>query len=168
MTAKQIKELCSYLEKQVKNHCIYVWGGQGEYLRKVKFGKLEAMETSDENVARVLEFIAKCKRNKYDMSQARFFDCSGLLVNWLLKHGLISSDTTAAGLYSLCSTKVDISQIKKGDFVFKKDVKGNIVHVGCCVDDKKSIIESYGRDYGVVKNTLGSSGCSKFTLAARM
>ena len=125
------------------------------------------METSDENVARVLEFIASCYRKKYNMKKSRFFDCSGLIVNWLLARGIIKSDMTAADLYEMCE-KIDIADMKTGDLVFKKDKNGKVVHVGACVDGKKKlIVESYGRDKGVVKNELGK-GSSDFRYCGRI
>lgn len=167
MKTDLIKDFVNYLNKQVENHCAYLWGGQGEYVQKTKIKTIVSMETSDENVARVLEFLAKCYRNKYDMKNARFFDCSGLIVNWLLAREIIKSDMTAQGLYDICE-KISIDDIKTGDLVFKKDKNGKIVHVGACVDGKKKlIVESYGRDKGVVRNVL-NDGSSSFALAGRI
>ena len=154
MTTKQIEAFCSYLIKQAANNSAYLWGGQGEYIKKTTFGKVSSMETSDANVARILRFIASKLDSGCDMSKARFFDCSGLIVNWLLAKGIIAYDMTANDLYKLCEP-VELTNLKKGDLTFKL-ANGKAVHVGACVDaDKKEIVESFGRDKGVIKKPLG-------------
>lgn len=154
MTTKQIEKFCAYLIKQANNNSAYLWGGQGEYVTKTTLGKVLDMETSNTNVARILRYTAGKLESGADMSKARYFDCSGLIVNWLLAKGLITSDMTANDLYKLCEP-VELTNLKKGDLTFKL-ANGKAVHVGACVDaDKKEIVESYGRDKGVIKRPLG-------------
>ena len=163
MTKAKIKEFVKFLREQVKNNSIYVWGGQGEKTKDLTIGKVLAMENSSVNARRVLNHIANLIEKKYDISNSRCFDCSGLGVYWLLKNKLISSDTTADGLYRMCKTK-GINEIETGDFVFSI-TNGRATHVGYVVDgENKKIVEAFGRDVGVVEVTLGQNS-SKFTVA---
>lgn len=176
MTKTQIKEFCKYLENQVKYRSIYVWGGNGELTMETPLSKIKKMETSNTNYKRVVRLVSGYVDSDRDLSLSRMFDCSGLGTFWLVKEGLLQSDTTADGLYHKCTLK-PISNIKKGDFVFKvttttvKDEKTGTVkevkkatHIGYVVDNDKSIIEAFGRDKGVVKNKL-YKGSSQFTEA---
>src|SRR5659263_694924 len=75
------------------NRAIYVWGGQGETITST--AQIYRMETSNVNALRAIALWIKRGRN------AVCFDCSGLLVKWLLGIGLIKYDTTADGLLHL-------------------------------------------------------------------
>lgn len=176
MTKEQINEFCKYLENQVKNNSIYVWGGQGELVMATPLCTLKNMETSNTNYKRVVKLVNNLIQCDKSLQHARMFDCSGLGTFWLVNEHILTSDTTADGLYKKCTLK-PISNIKKGDFVFKvttttvKDDKTGTVkevkkatHIGYVVDNDKSIIEAYGRDKGVVKNKL-YKGSSQFTEA---
>jgi cell wall-associated NlpC family hydrolase len=88
------------------------------------------------------------------MSRAKCFDCSGLIVYYLIKMGLLKYDTTADGIWKKCKEK-KLSKVKKGDFVFKVNSSGTATHIGCVVDDNKSVVEAYGRDKGVIIATIG-------------
>lgn len=176
MTKGQINDFCAYLLNQVRFNSIYVWGGQGEIVMETPLIKIEKMETSYSNFKRIVNLVNNIIQRDKSIQNARMFDCSGLGTFWLVKEGLLKSDTTADGLYHKCTLK-PIKDIRKGDFVFKvttttvKDMKTGTVkevkkatHIGYVVDDKKTIVEAYGRDKGVVKNKL-YSGSSNFTEA---
>ncbi len=154
-----------YLEEQVGNHSIYVWGGQGEMLKTTSDSKIRNMETSTGNANRAI-----AQKNKVvaagDGDVARLFDCSGLIVYWLMKEGLLGYDTTANGLRNLCTKIGGREGIKKGDFVFRVS-NGNAYHVGVVVDDSLNVIEAKGRDEGVVKRALNASGTSYWNAYGR-
>ena len=153
MTKEQINEFVKYLNKQVDNNSIYVWGGQGEELVNLPLAKLAKMETSKENFNRVVGLVNSLVQRNISISKARCFDCSGLGTYKLLEMGLLKSDTTADGLYRKCEKK-DIKNIQKGDFVFKVNKDGKATHIGYVVDNDKNIVEAYGRDLGVIKRKL--------------
>ena len=46
---------------------------------------------------------------------------------------------------------------KKGCFVFRKNIKGRAYHIGYVVDDELNVVESKGRDDGVVKRPINAS-----------
>ena len=135
-----LDKFISYLLAWV-NHAIYVWGGQGETITST--AQIYRMETSKINALRAIALWVKRGRN------AVCFDCSGLLVSWLLSAGLIKYDTTANGLLSRC-WRINREQLRRGDWVFRvKD--GKAYHVGVVVDSQLNVVESKGRDDGVVK-----------------
>jgi len=126
------------------NIAIYVWGGQGQTVTSEQ--QIRNMETSNYNALRAIALWIKRGRN------AICFDCSGLLVKWLLSVGLIEYDTTADGLLHMCES-ITKSQLKRGDWVFRvRD--GKAYHIGVVVDSELNTVESMGRDDGVVKRGL--------------
>lgn len=157
-----INAFCKWLLKQVENHSIYIWGGQGERTTRLTLDDIKRMENSEENYRRVVAFINSLVARGVDLSKSLAFDCSGLGTTWLIENGLLKYDTTADGLYRKC-TKKPITDIKKGDWVFKVS-NGKATHIGYVVDNNKTIVEAFGRDFGVVKNEL-YKGSSRFTEA---
>jgi hypothetical protein len=147
-----LNKFISYLEEQVRNHSMYVWGGQGEQGRQVNEAWIRKRENSTANAARAIAFWRKQVIAGYG-DVLRAFDCSGLAVYFLLKEGLLSSDTTADGLMRKC-TRISQGELRRGDFVFKVDAKGKAYHIGYIVDDALNVIEAQGRDTGVVKSPL--------------
>lgn len=145
-----LNKFISYLEEQVKNHSIYVWGGQGEQGSAITEAWIRRRENSAANAARAIAFWRKQVHAGYG-DVLRAFDCSGLAVYFLLKQGLLSSDTTADGLMRKC-TRISQCELHRGDFVFKVDAKGKAYHVGYVVDDGLNVIEAQGRDTGVIKS----------------
>lgn len=141
-----------YAQRQVINHSAYVWGGQGQKLRKVTVEKLAEMETSASNVAVVMQYIYA--HLKEFNAKTKIFDCSGLVICALIYAGLLKKgyDTTADGLMHLYP-KVTAAQA--GDLVFKVDSTGHAYHVGI-LQDAQTVIECKGRSYGVVYSKYGS------------
>jgi len=126
------------------NRAIYVWGGQGEIITST--AQIYRMETSNVNALRAIALWIKRGRN------AVCFDCSGILVMWLLSVGLIKYDTTANGLLSMCE-RITKAQLKRGDWVFRvRD--GKAYHIGVVVDAELNVVEAMGRDDGVVKRGI--------------
>ena len=143
-------------QKEVDNNSIYVWGGQGQKVNShTNIDFLETMETSKENVKRILKHICEIYPNT---SRAKMFDCSGLVTYHLIKLGVLKYDTTANGLYKQCRM-ITKKELKPGDLVFKVS-DGKAVHVAVYKGDN-ILIEAVGRDEGV-KNTELSSKFNKY------
>lgn len=151
----KIEKAIYYANKQVENHSVYVWSGQGQKLRKLKTLQLAMMETSAENAARVIKYIFYSL--KLFNKNTKVFDCSGLICCLLIYAGVLSkgSDYTAADLYPMFD-RVPISKAQAGDLIYKTDGSGKIVHVGLCVETGYCI-EAKGRDYGVVRSRIDST-----------
>lgn len=151
-----LQEFLSYLEGQVKNGSIYVWGAQGQDSETISESWIRRMETSQNNANRA---IALWKRRRDEgKKELRAFDCSGLIVYFFQNlKGLLKSDTTANGLKGMCGL-LSKEQLLPGDFVFRVCTsgadKGKAYHVGVVVDAEKNVIEAKGRDDGVVKRPL--------------
>ena len=153
-----LQEFLGYLEEQVKNGSIYVWGAQGQGSETISESWIRQMETSRNNADRA---IALWKRRKAEGKNAlRAFDCSGLIMYFFQNlKGVLKSDTNANGLKGMCA-QVSQAQLLPGDFVFRVYTsgadKGKAYHVGVVVDAQKSVIEAKGRDDGVVKRPLNA------------
>lgn len=126
------------------NIAIYVWGGQGQTITTEQ--QIRSMETSPSNANRAIKLWTKRGRRSV------CFDCSGLLVKMLLTLGLISYDHTADDLMHKC-TMITKSQLKRGDWVFRIK-NGEAYHIGVVVDAELNVVESMGRDDGVVKRGI--------------
>lgn len=144
------------LEKSADRHDPYVWGGQGEKLRKLKVLTLVSMAQNLTALLATITFIFKQVVAGVDMSVCKIFDCSGLITYYLMYYKVLESDTTAQGLYRLClkkgSTK-PISEAKRGDLIFCGDAEDDINHVGCYLGND-ILIEARGSKYGVVRSKL--------------
>lgn len=149
----KVKDFIEWLKKQIGS--IYVLGAQGE----VSFGTewISKMEKSDTNAERAIAFYEKQRKSGIDPIAA--YDCSGLIVRFLLDNKLISGDTNAQGLYSKCKT-IKKSELKAGDLVFHHNGT-KIHHVGVYVGDNM-VIHAKGRDYGVVKENFSTNDWNRF------
>lgn len=128
------------------NKGIYVWGANGEdllamtdpeaWIRKKEKTKKDA----DRAIALFIKRQAAC------VDPIRAFDCSGL-VYWCNKQAKVGyGDNTANGYWKECDP---VSVLMPGDLVFHYNgIK--CVHVGI-YDGDGYVIESYGRDKGVVR-----------------
>ena len=145
-------DFISNVESEVLAKSIYAWGGQGELTKTTANIKtLESMETSKNNVKRILNHLAKI----YPIpDNSRMFDCSGLITFHLIKLKLLKYDTTADGLYKKCKS-IKKNELLPGDLVFKVNANNKAVHVAM-YDGNNYIIEAYGRDEGVIKTQLTS------------
>ena len=86
--------------KYLKGHVgdIYVWGAQGETDITEKW--IRRRETGEKNAERAIALWEK--RKAEGRSPIAAFDCSGLIVKFLLDNKLIKSDMSSRGLYSAC------------------------------------------------------------------
>lgn len=129
---------------------IYVWGGDGQdilamddpeaWIRKHEKTKKDA----DRAIALLIKRRAAC------VDPIRAFDCSGL-VYWCNKQAKVGyGDKTANGYWGECEP---VSVLMPGDLVFHHNGI-RCVHVGI-YDGDGYVIESYGRDKGVIRTKRG-------------
>lgn len=137
-----------YLKAQVG--CIYVWGAQGE--TDISEAWIREMETSEKNAERAIA-LWKQRQGKATLAA---YDCSGLIVKYLLDEGIIKSDMSSRGLFRACAEVAGRSELQPCDFVFRHN-GSSIHHVGVYIGDGM-VIESKGRDDGVVMRPLNASG----------
>lgn len=147
---------------------IYVSGGQGEQEPKLCDKWIARMEQDAGNRQRALDAYHKAQKNLKPGQTIKAFDCSGLIMYFLQNQKGISDDRTARGIYSTLCTPIQADMLYPGDLVFRADVSGKIVHCGIVyskIDDiRYSILESKGRDSGVVISTfrLGTTVWNRF------
>lgn len=149
----KIEKALKYAKAQLSRLTPYVWGGQGQLLRKLTVEKLAAMEEPD-NAARVMRFIARNigKATK----KSKVFDCSGFVIMCYVYAGVFKADfdDTANGLMGRFSP-ISPTARKAGDLVFKVDKNGKAYHVGLLLDPD-TVAEARGRDYGVCTTPYNS------------
>lgn len=145
-------DFVQYLEKQVKNHSIYVWGAQGEGKDVISESWIYAKETSALNAKRAIALWKKQVARGYG-NVLRAFDCSGLGMRFLIDNGLEKKDMSANAMMARCKL-IEQEELKPGDFVFRIDKTGRAHHIGYVIDQSFNIVEAKGRDYGVVKSSL--------------
>ena len=156
------REFCDAMIEVYKNHGVYIGTGNGEYTLDIA-GKFFEMEKNygrrdkDGNplwytdTARDYEYLAKCYRNKWDMTKSRAGDCSGIPVGVMRDLGIIpfTADYNCRTFIKKC-TLVPLSELKAGDLVFNK--KSDPSHMA--VFDGEMVVESKGRDDGVVRRPV--------------
>lgn len=141
-----------YLEKQVKNHSIYVFGAQGEGADIISESWICKMETTPKNAQRAIAYWKKQVDAGYG-KVLRAFDCSGLgMYELTILFGY--PDSTADTMYRKYCDQITKSSLRRGDWVFKRNSVGKVTHIGYVVDDNLNVIEAKGRDDGVVKLPL--------------
>lgn len=155
MAAKKtnLEDCIQRAKKLVSYNCPYVWSGNGEEYSSFLVSDLVRMETSLDNMSRVLRYIINHDIDK----KARIFDCSGFIYYLFQKYKLVSGDITAHGLYQKYP-KVALQNIKPGDLLYKVenfvdekgDVRKRAYHVGLYIGDNV-VIHCKGRDYGLIK-----------------
>ena len=145
-----IDRFTQYLQQQLDDHSIYVWGAQGQKHPTITEAWIKRRETTPRNAERAIAYWKKQVAAGYG-EVLRAFDCSGLGVYFLLNEGLIPYDMNANSLMKLC-TRITFEQLRPGDFVFLVDRGGRAHHVGYVYDDKLNVIEAKGRDHGVMKS----------------
>lgn len=150
-----LNEFIEFLETELKNGSVYVLGAQGQ---RYPFSDdwLEQREHNNQsNISRVKATVEKRIKDGYPPEKIGAFDCSGLGMYWLQNVSkLFPADLNANGMRGKCKA-IDKASLRKGDWVFIVD-GGRATHIGYIVDDELNVIESRGRDYGVVKTKLAS------------
>lgn len=154
-----MSKFMEYLRAQLGS--IYVWGAQGQNVLAQPNPEawIRGMETSTENAVRAINLFNQ--RKMEGVYPILAYDCSGLVVNFLLENGIIKSDRTAQMLYDLCDVKLGQPE-QAGDFCFRYDPdKKRIIHIGVYTGDGL-VIEAKGRDYGVVETGLATYPWNRF------
>lgn len=145
-----LEEFISYLETEVKNHSIYVLGGQGQRGDAINEPWIRKREPTTKYAEDAITFWKKQLASGYG-DRLGAFDCSGLGMYWLQNvKGIYKSDMTAHGMKGKCE-KLAKNQLKKGDWVFILNSEGRAHHIGFIVDDALQVIEARGRSWGVYK-----------------
>lgn len=136
--------------------CLYVWGAQGQ---KMTAALIRRLEKSSINYSRALAQYNKHVENGETLIA---YDCSGLIVKYLMDRELISYDTSANGLYTSQCTVLTESNLRAGDLVFKKSrTSGRIYHVGVYMGDG-TVVHAKGRDDGVICERFEKAGWNRF------
>ena len=120
-------------------------------LEKLDHTEKEALANTD----RVLTLVNHRIGQGVDIYIIRGEDCSGLAVYYLLKVGILKSDTTANGLYE--KTKhhpVPIKDVKAGDYLFEGN-NDRKWHVGYAISNTVAV-ESQNHDVGVVQTVIAN------------
>lgn len=136
---------------------IYVSGGQGETEPKLSDKWITHMEQDANNCKRALDAYHNAQFYLKPGQTIRAFDCSGLIMYFLQNLKGISDDRTARGIYNTLCTPIKQDMLYPGDLVFRADASGKIVHCGIVLtkfeeDNAYTILESKGRDYGVLQS----------------
>lgn len=172
MQIYKLNDFIGYLEREC-DRALYVLGGQGEcvvngivYRNDSMTKSLGTLKTWLTSIGQSSNFttinrLYQNRREKYGADRLfHIFDCSGLGMYFLynLTH-IASGDMTANGMMGKCQ-KLDKSQLKRGDWVFRVyksgKKKGRAHHVGYVVDNDLHVVEDYGKAKGVIKRAFDS------------
>lgn len=136
--------------------CLYVWGAQGQ---KMTVELIERREQNAKNRRRALDMYNQHLRHGLPIIG---YDCSGLIVRYLLKKGFIKYDMTANGLKTAQCFNLDKDELQAGDLVFKYSYKSKrCYHVGVYMGDG-TVVHAKGRSYGVVREEISKAGWNRF------
>lgn len=150
----QKQKFINFIETQ--KGALYVWGAQGEQMTPAL---IKSMENSSINYKRALANYNEHVR----MNQSLIaYDCSGLVVKFLLDEGLVAGDRSANGLYHNECVDIGKDALSSGDLVFKKYLaKNQMYHVGVYMGDD-TVVHAKGRDDGVVREPFCAAGWNRF------
>lgn len=155
-----LNDFIAYLEEQVTNMSIYVWGAQGQKYPTLTAAWIKSKETNAVHRRDALKMYERACKAGHE-KDCRAFDCSGLGMYWLYNvKKIYKSDMTANGMKGKCKA-ISKGQVKRGDWVFRTyktgAKKGQAYHIGYVVDEKLNVIEAKGRAYGVIKSKFDGS-----------
>ncbi|MBR4891346.1 MAG: C40 family peptidase [Clostridia bacterium] len=154
------RQFVELAHNEVINNSLYLWGGQGESVLTLPPEQVILAETSLENAGRTFVTLGEKLKKKIAMKNAKYFDCSGLVVWCLTKLGLITGDYTANDIYNKLCYAIPKEKLKGGDLCFKS-TKGRMTHVAI-YSKSYGVIEAKGRDYGVVEGKFDESKWSTY------
>lgn len=160
----ELEAMVAYLEEQVANHSIYVYGAQGQQGSQITERWIRRMEasTGGTKVGGKYYTYADLAVEHWQKEVAlgfgdvlRAFDCSGLFMFYLMGAGVLDKDRTANGIHSLCK---DTTEPHKGYMVFRhaQGQPNRMTHVGMLVSDDE-VIHCKGRQSGCVKEKFSAS-----------
>lgn len=149
-----LNDYIDYLYARLGN--MYVLGGQGGRF----VDALPVISSREEQkiglVQNILTLLNKKLKEGADINTLLEYDCSGLFMDYAIKHGIFKYDMRANDIYNAIPDKIKVSKVKRGDFVFH-GTKENKTHIGYVVDDEW-VIEARGTAYGVVKTKIKERG----------
>ena len=155
----------SYLRGCADGHTIYVLGGQGEILSDMTEEERHRFISVREhsNMTYITQDKAAYQlKVTQGFEKIAAFDCSGLIVHFLLDiTGEIGYDTTANGLYKMCDYHPSLNELKPYDLVFMGNNPNDIWHCGVYIGDGK-VIESRRIGYGVQMTDFDKRGWNMF------
>lgn len=153
-TACEIDKFLAYAASRVG--CLYVSGAQGQSMSPELIRKLEK---NDSNYKRAIAHYNKHVKSGETLIG---YDCSGLIIAYLLGNKLAERDLTANGIFYTICDPVSKDELRGGDLVFKKYLTGSrIYHAGVYMGDGTAV-HAKGRDYGVVREALSKTGWNRF------
>lgn len=156
---RSLSSFLAYLEAQVSNHSIYVWGAQGQRAPMITPAWIRKKETGEKTASRAIAFWQKQVDAGYGQL-LRAFDCSGLGMYYLRNvAGIYKYDMSSNGMLATCK-RIPRDALRRGDWVFRTYQsgadKGRAYHIGYVVDDAHNVIEAKGRDDGVIKRPFSN------------
>jgi cell wall-associated NlpC family hydrolase len=153
--------LVAHAAAQEQNGSIYVLGAQGQTGSQITEAWIKTREHNDaSNYNRAIALWKKRLGQGYANLHA--YDCSGLVVAFLLAEKLIGGDMNANGLYYTACDATEKDALIAGDLVFKKYLTNSrVYHVGVYMGDG-TVVHAKGRDYGVIREALSKGGWNRF------
>jgi hypothetical protein len=120
---------------------------------------IRKLEKDDSDYKRAL---ASYNRHAAAGQSVAGYDCSGLIIAYLLEKKYIDRDLTANGIYCTICDTIGEDELRAGDLVFKKYLASSkIYHAGIYMGDG-SAVHAKGRDYGVVREPLAGAGWNRY------
>lgn len=154
--------LCKWCNDQLGQ--IYVWGGNGQ---EATPALIKAKEEEPVNYNRAMKLYNKrLEEGKYPILM---YDCSGLISRYLQNNGIVEKKRNCNHLADMCTfvRNREKGEPDPGDLLFRWSDTSKFYHVGVYVGDGQ-VIESKGRDDGVVKRDINASGASYWNRWGRL
>lgn len=147
-----LKEFQEYLKTQVARPSIYVLGAQGQHDEEITEAWIKYREHYIAyNYKRAIELWKEKLAQGYTDIAA--YDCSGLGMEWIYdQNKLTAGDKTANGMWAMCE-RISFTDLRSGDWVFKGTALRKS-HIGYVINPALDVIESKGRDWGVLTRPL--------------
>lgn len=149
-----LNDFIDYLYARLGN--MYVLGGQGGRFVDALPVICKREEQKIGLVNNILTLLNTKLKEGADINTLLEYDCSGLFMDYAIKHGIFKYDMNADGIYRAIPDKIKVSKVKRGDFVFHGTTEKK-KHIGYVVDDEW-VIEARGTAYGVVKTRIKERG----------
>ena len=150
----QLQTILNFLETEVDNGSIYVWGAEGQ--SNITERWIRSSETSTDYANRA---IALWKKNlARGCTKIRAFDCSGLVSCAMILIGLMSGRRDCDGLWSRCDR---LTSPVSGCLLFRVNSSNSEdeTHVGFYFNGYQ--YHAKGRDVGVVKEKYSAKYWAK-------
>lgn len=109
------------------------------------------------------------KRKAEGLDPILMYDCSGLISRYLQNNGLVEKKRNCNHLADMCGTVTgrNDAAMEAGDLLFRWSSTSKYYHVGVYMGDG-TVIESKGRDDGVVQRAINASGASYWNRWGRL